>query len=374
MASRFLAGGNFIGLYNGGAFPGQGPINEVECRAGGVMFHTGKREDVPAQNFAFMGWQRDPNPKDIDILRKRHEQGAFIIGFGPKNLQSLAEHKKLCDAWLDTGFGKDDTVLTLSNSSRTGHVNNLMNVLNAWAVMAEFVAACTRQGQMPVMYLSIVHNENDWNKKYMAKGGGVHDDIKVPPIPPGVLAHRYIEAVRGLIIRFGDTQLPAVEKAASLIASEKIAGRDTVVAYNGHSLNESVGMAEDSWAKFIEFFNFYGYANPSSMLQYVKKTPNDALVLRIDQTGMHYNDWCVFVGKNQRLIDVTGPNNAALRPDLGPPKEGCLVSIDLGYEFGDAALSIDGYPIKVFPPSGVVQSVVYECINAEVMAKLAALK
>ncbi|MEO6052449.1 MAG: hypothetical protein ABIP97_00400 [Chthoniobacterales bacterium] len=374
IARRYIDGGNYVPMYNGGSFPGQGPVNEIECRSGGVMFRAAKPGDIANEDFGIMGWQRDPNPKDLAIIQKQHDKGTYVVGFGPKGLPSLAEQVKLCDAWMDTGFGDDDRILTLPEG-RVGRGNNLLNILNSWAVMAEFVAACTRQNHMPYMYLSIVHSESDWNKKHLNKGSGFHDDLKIAPIAPGILAHRYLDAARELIKRFADTQLPAVDKAADLIAAETKAGRPTVVAYLGHSFNDSVGFAEDHvWAKYIEFFNFYGYVNPSSMLKYAKNTPNDALVLRIDHTGMHFNDWCMYIGKNQRVIHVSAPNNPKIRPDLEPPKDQLAGSIDMGYEFGDAIVSIEGYPIKVFPASGFMQTVAYECINAEVFAKLGKTK
>ncbi|MEO8204935.1 MAG: hypothetical protein ABI615_02055 [Chthoniobacterales bacterium] len=370
LAKRYIAGGNFIPLYNDGKFPGQGTVYEVECRSGGVMFRGAKPGEINPQNFGIMGWQRDPSPKDLEILQKQREKGLYVVGFGPKGLPSLAEHVKLCDAWLDTGFGSNDSVLAIFKG-RAGRANNLVNILNSWALMTEFVAACTREGKMPFMYLSVVHRGNDWNKNHLNQGDGFHDDLKIAPIPAGVLARRYLDTIRELIKRFADTQLPVVEKAADLIAAETFAGRRTVVAYLGHSFNNSVGVAEDKvWADYIDFFNFYGYANPSSMLQYVKKTPNDALVLRVDHTGMHFNDWCVYVGKNQRVIHLSGPNDPKIRPDMQPPKDWPLVSIDMGYEFGDAIVSIEGYPFKVFPASGVMQTVAYECINIEALNRL----
>ena len=42
----------------------------------------------------------------------------------------------------------------------------------------------------------------------------------------------------------------------------------------------------------------------------------------------------------------------------------------MGWEFGDACVTIKGYPIKLFPPSGVMQLVAYEAVNVEVLARL----
>ena len=44
---------------------------------------------------------------------------------------------------------------------------------------------------------------------------------------------------------------------------------------------------------------------------------------------------------------------------------------DLGFAFGDACVTIDGYPIRVLPPSGVVQLAAFGAIDAEMRATVA---
>ena len=43
------------------------------------------------------------------------------------------------------------------------------------------------------------------------------------------------------------------------------------------------------------------------------------------------------------------------------------LSADLGFTFGDACVSLDGYPIPIPPPSGAMQIAAYEAINANVL-------
>jgi len=72
------------------------------------------------------------------------------------------------------------------------------------------------------------------------------------------------------------------------------------------------------------------------------------------------------------VILATGENT---RPEWQPDDEflqGLAVEIDMGYKMGDAAVTIEGYPIRVFPPSGVLQLVTYEAVNAEVLSRVPA--
>ena len=42
----------------------------------------------------------------------------------------------------------------------------------------------------------------------------------------------------------------------------------------------------------------------------------------------------------------------------------------MGWTYGDAVVPIANYPIRILPPSGIMQIVAYQTINAEVMARL----
>ena len=44
--------------------------------------------------------------------------------------------------------------------------------------------------------------------------------------------------------------------------------------------------------------------------------------------------------------------------------------LDLGLAFGDACVPIEGYPIALFPPSGIVKAAAYESLNLEVLRLL----
>ncbi|MDH3583488.1 MAG: hypothetical protein OER86_04665, partial [Phycisphaerae bacterium] len=73
-----------------------------------------------------------------------------------------------------------------------------------------------------------------------------------------------------------------------------------------------------------------------------------------------------FAQKKQRVILLTVPSPL---PDFRPdPGHSYPVTIDLCYAFGDACVTLEGYPIRLFAPSGIMQVVAYECINVEVGA------
>lgn len=56
------------------------------------------------------------------------------------------------------------------------------------------------------------------------------------------------------------------------------------------------------------------------------------------------------------------------RPEFAIPSSYDL-RVDPGFAFGDACVSIEGYPIAILPPSGVMQVAAYESLNVEVQAR-----
>jgi hypothetical protein len=104
----------------------------------------------------------------------------------------------------------------------------------------------------------------------------------------------------------------------------------------------------------------------SQLNNFKTKAPQGGLVLRLGYFGLDRKVNDLFVKKKSRVLLMTAENP---RPEF----DAHLLykdRIDLGYAFGDACVQIDGYPIPLFPPSGIVKAVTYECLNLEVLSLL----
>lgn len=365
LAERHAAGGMFSVIWE----LEQGPQSEVKGRSGGLMAMDdwlGKKfaQADRSKDVAITGWQRDPEPGDLDILRKYHDR-FFVVAFGPRNLSSLAPHVALCDVWIDTGLAADDRVVNLPDGSCAGRGNALVNTLNVWALQAEFVAALTRRGKMPTLLKSHMWEDSKaWNERYRFKMA-FHDDLTVKSVAAGVLSRQYLEQIRGLVRTFAQTQQAAVNRTADLIAAESVRRNRTLVAQTDHTTQAFVGRHEDAvWAAPLTL-----YETPGSMTNYVRKTADGALVLRLGYIGLEPPVAEILRQKRQRVLLITSMQHP--RPEYQPPAD-VLALIDTGGPFGDACVQIEGYPIRVFPPSGVMKFVAYESVNVEVMSRLAA--
>lgn len=364
IADRHIRGGAFGAWWNNQCL---GP--EIFGRAGGFVnmgFDRAWSKDrspaMKSNDVAFLGFDTPPWDRDRARLTNEAARGCWVVAFGPRAHPGLAPVAEACGTFFDTGYGEDDRVLTLPGGVRAGHMNHVANAVNGWVLMAETFGALTRRGKTPCMWKSYSYPDGkDWGNKYLGKMQ-FHDDYAVAPQPPGALGRAYLDAIRTLVRRLKAEQADALARAAALIAEEKRAGRQTVVAWAGHMPEAYVGKHEDGdWARAIELHVFL----ESQRKNFAKNTPDGALVLRLGYHGIEPEGPVLFKEKKDRVIDMSGEN-----PDPAwQPAADNLINIPLGWSFGDACVAVKGYPISLFPPSGVMQAVAYEAIDAEVRAR-----
>ena len=353
IAERHLRGG-LIG------FPWIGSTLEQELfgRSGGLM-HIGfdrcwkaeRTAEEKANDVVIFAWDDAPKPDDLKRMREYRDKGVFVLGFGARNSPQLAEHVAASDAWIDCG-----------SSSGAGKTEHFTNAVNGWLFIGEFVAALTRRGKMPAMWKSWgMTDGKDWSARYFTKAQ-FHDDFTVPPVAPGEIGRRYLERIRFMVARLRTTELTTLRVMSERIAAELQAGRKAIVASSGHMVMNYVGRFGDAlWAENHEVHDNV----ESQMSDFEKKTPDGALVLRLDANGLHRSVHELFARKHQRVLLLTAENP---RPEFTIPTDSELRA-DLGFTFGDACVSLDGYPIPILPPSGVMQIAAYEAINADVRAR-----
>ena len=362
LAERHLRGG-MIG------FPWIGSTLEQELigRSGGLM-HIGferpwtkeRTAEEKASDAIIFAWDDAPKAGDLKRLQDAKAKGLFVLGFGARKSPLLAEHVAACDAWIDSGAGEDDRAVELGGGRRAGKTNHFTNAVNGWLFTGELVAALTRRGKMPIMLKSgMTIDGAAWNDRFAS--GQFHDDVTVPPVAPGELGRRYLDRIRYMLARLRSTELSNLQKMAAAIETELRAGKKTVVASMGHMGMNFIGRFDDAlWAVNDEVSD--GLA--SQMTSY-EKTPDGALVLRLGYVGLHRDLHALFQRKQQRVMLIAAENpraEFAIPADYEP-------RVDPGFAFGDACVSIPGYPIPILPPSGVMQVAAYETINVEVQQR-----
>ncbi len=362
MAERHLHGG-IIG------FPWIGSTLEQELigRSGGVM-HVGfdrgwkseRSEEERKQDMAIYAWDDAPKAGDLKRLQEDKGKGIFIVGFGAKKDSRLAEHVAACDAWIDSGAGENDRVVSLPGKT-LGKTNHFINCVNGWLLTGEFVAALTRKGKMPPMWKSwATVGGKEWSDRYFKKGQ-FHDDFTVAPVPAGEIGRQYLERIRYMVRRMENTELPNLRAMAERVVEETGAGRKVIMASAGHMVMNYVGRFDDKeWSVNHEV---HGWVE--AQMKSFEKTPDEALVLRLGEWGLERGLHELFQKKRQRVLLLAGENP---RPESLVPA-GYDLRVDYGAPFGDGCVALEGYPIRILPASDAMQIAAYESIDVEVLAR-----
>src|SRR5207237_2472304 len=189
-----------------------------------------------------------------------------------------------------------------------------------------------------------------------------HDDFRVPPVAPGELARSYVRQVRHALGRLRADE-PKLLEAAEHVAVERRAGRKTVVAWSGHLGYGKPNPFQTDWSQVIELEPTL----PAEVEAYRKAAPEGALVLRLGGNGRTSREVELFKAMRQRVMYFAGDH-----PDAASRAPAALVDVRLGFAFGDACVALDGYPIRILPPGGVVQLATFGAIDAQVAAQGAA--
>lgn len=370
VAERHMNGG-LIGFY---PIVYQGLQDELWGRSGGMVnigfdrpFKRDRTEAEKKLDVSIIGWQTKPlSQNEVQRMKSFKEKGGFIIGFGPQQLPELAEHVKMCDVWFDTGTGIDDRCVILPDGSKAGRLNHIMNTLNGWVLIAEIFSSITRKGHTPAMWKSYAYKDGpEWGNQYLFKKQFM-DEYPLKPIPQGALAKAFLDGIRYHVRKFENTQFSEIEKAVSLIMKELKKTQKIPVASMGHMPWTYVGKYEDSmWA-----VNFDLHSNSKPQVEkYLKDSPDNALIVRLGYTGLEPESKEIFKRKNQRIILISAETDPEEQPGWEIPSDVCSY-IDMGYRFGDACVWVEGLPVRILPPSGIMQIVAYECLNVEVLSKL----
>ena len=231
-------------------------------------------------------------------------------------------------------------------------ISRLGQVIRGWAFLGEVVAACTRQGKMPMIFKSVqLPDSKAWNEPLIAnskKGVMFHDDMTVKPVPAGYIAKTYLDSlsrdIRGL-----RSEVPAFRKAGQVMAEALADGHRAHVWIFGHAFP---GLVRDCGPyELPPYFTSYEKGVKEELqkgdVQVVMpyaKVPMDSLTGTLD-TG-----WTILGARS-------------IPPELAAHTN--VITFRIQWAEGDAVVRIKGYPAKLLPDSAVVQATAFFAMAAE---------
>jgi uncharacterized phosphosugar-binding protein len=210
----------------------------------------------------------------------------------------------------------------------------------------------------------------------------------------------YLRAVRELLTHIEQTQLPAVERAADLMVGAITNKGAVYCAEIGHGIHgDFIGRAGGLAAVQAFSHSFTIKDHVARVLQnrpHPESTLRDLEEIRLAVRGSNLCAGDVMLigsvsGRSRRPVELAlacrekgvktiGLTALAYTREIAPAHpsgrklcDAVDVVIDIGAPYGDAAVEIPGYEVKLLPVSGVANAVTGHLIFGSVMEKMARL-
>jgi len=348
VADRLVAGGQ---LFIGGSQTGF--ATEGYYRAGGLMLLKYYQDglDLTAQDTVLLGSLRPD--EDRQLVRKLRDQQVATVVFGSSYAQDLLAQ---ADYFLPNFAPAEDAILTLAGwDEALCPTAPVANVTNLWVFTAELVGALTRRGKMPTMFQSVMaEGGRERNARYLPEA--FHAAHSVPAQRPGALGRAYLGAIRSQLQGLQRTQLSLLRQAGEQIARARAAGQAAYVIPIGHYPPDEVGRPGDP--RLLEKLpdslkpeELKGKLKPGDVLFYLGYTwmPTE-LLQAAKEAGA--TTICAIAGGEGWAVDPRWVD----------------LYLDPQWRLGDAAVELPGYDVKILPPSGVLQTVIYWSVVGEAAA------
>jgi uncharacterized phosphosugar-binding protein len=210
---------------------------------------------------------------------------------------------------------------------------------------------------------------------------------------------KYLDAVKKILAHLETTQLPAIEKAADLVAESLSHGGAVFCSEIGHGgqgdfINRAGGlMAVQPFTCNLNISDRVPRCHQNRPQTETVERDLETIRLAVRVSNLRAGDVIVtssVSGKNRGPIELalackskglktigfssleyTG-NVSSLHPSGKKLCEVVDVAVDIGAPYGDAAVDIPGYDHKLLPVSGVSMGVIGHMIFGRVMEKMAA--
>lgn len=325
---------------------------EILNRAGGLA-HALPLEDRPRQVrptphdlflFSVRSWDTDGD-RARRQLTKAASNGWFTVLFAsaagrPADIPA--------DILIDNG--------ATGPTATEAPLNSLVNVMNGWIWQCEFVAACSRQGEVPGILMSIYlpearpHNERIQNDRFLRQPCST-------PIPAGALSQIYRDRVRRLIDDLNRDPVRAqLKTSAHLIRRHRAAGKIPAIASCTHfGMSEIFLDTRAKWKPITAVWHastaFTNAVHPGDLLVWLAYigigTPNEDYGRYIRQSGADF---------------IT-----SFVPDADPAKNApdARAHIDQSWALGDAEVPLPFPPGRMAPVSGLNVGLIWRLLDAE---------
>ena len=364
MARPILAGGDLVPSPVARFWP-----SEFSGRAGGLMgirrpnFVPRSRNDVA---FFALPDPRRWDPREDPMLKRlmKSRGQLFVIG-RPDDLAALGSTDRFAgftgSASPGAGLGGTGAVRPLAPLRQFEHL------VRGWAAAGAFIAACTRAGRMPIVWMSVwlegafVRNASFIPQDNLRAPWHVpmfHQDRYVPPLAPGRVAAEFLDVVEGMLATL-QRQTPALARAGRWLADAARAGRRVHTVAVGHSYPEILERPETGYP--VE----WGHSVSDLSRALPPGLKRGDVAVHLGYSPVNVRDVRRILARGLRFV-YTSPYG---RPDDLHDHEN-LVWLDLPWRPGDACVDVPGYGVRILPSSSAAHTMAYFAILAEMADRM----
>lgn len=347
------------------------PIENTH-RAGGIMgIRPWRADDARKGDVVYLSvpdrrcWRDDGLKLLKEIVAGRAE--LFVNG-RPDDLPDGVSEKRFAaftgGSTADQGMYRFDTFTPLAPT------RIIDQFLRGWSVTGELVAACTRLGKMPTLWMSVwmegararndsfVESRNDREPFYPPM---FHENYYVPPLPAGYATAQFtqfVETLRQTLL----SQTDRLRRAASMLCETLNAGNRVRVVAVGHSypmILELDGRQDRAYP-----LNWGGSVSDLSRAVPGDYGRGDAM-LHLGYSPVCVDDVRMLLKRGLRLVH-TSPYG---RPDALNDSDNFLW-FDLPWRIGDATVEIPGYSARMLPASSSAHTLAYFAILCELAEQM----
>ncbi len=359
MADHLLRGGNLFTPQIGTYWP-----SEFGGRAGGLMGL--KPADCLATSEHDVAYTTLPDPRrsklaDDPRWKKLIDSPAQIVINGA---ESESPHVPVSRVQFLGGKGADEGPHPLAP------LRPFDQLVRGWLTTGEMIAACTRAGKMPLIWMSVwlegalvrnAHFFDHHNVREPWHAPLFHDSVYIPPLAQGYVAGAFLAELEK-IFSLVEAQKQKLATAADWMADAIRAGKRVSTVLVGHSYPEILEIPDR---------DKYPLAWLPSISDLRRAHHPD---LAAGEVAFHLGYAPVDVADVRRLLNrgirfiYTTPYGRPAALDDHPN----LLWLDLPWRPADATVDVPGYSVRILPMSSSAHTIVYFAILSELAERIRA--
>jgi len=344
--------------------------NEWSGRAGGLMgVKPPNYTPQSSKDIAYFALpdSRDWDPKHDTTLQSliKSKSQLFVIG-RPDELKDTTPISRF--AGFTGGVNCQEGLYRLAQWCPLAPTWPLDRIARGWIVTGEMIAACTRAGRMPVLWMSV------WLEGAIVRNGAFlkhdnlretwynllfHDDRYIPPLEPGYAASEFLRELEKIVAVL-ETQSGALSKAGEWMAQAHRAGHRPWMTAVGHTYPKILHLPEKN-----NYPLEWSESNSNLQTAVPSRFGREDVAIHFGYSPVDVEDVARILKRGIRFV-YTSPYGrpAALKDHPN------LLWLDLPWRPADATVDIPGYSVRMLPMSSSAQTVAYFAILCEMAERM----